>query len=405
MVIDLFWKEVSNSVILTADYLITGDGVTVIEQGGVRIEGDKILEVGPAAQLIAAHPEQEVQAHPGCTLMPGMIDLHNHLAYIYGRAETPDFEKYPAMQGFFVAQRMEDTLRAGVTTIRDLASPNYMGVAVIKGRRYGFLKAPRVFTAGCGICMTGGHGSGLDGSVMECDGEWEVRKAVRTNAREGANCIKILTSHGNRGLEMSQEEINAAVDEAHRLGLRVASHAGYDPSIQMSIDGGCDTIEHGTHLTIAQAQQMKAHDQTWVPTIYVFDYCYQLYTEMGLTSANEIYRYLEEANACYRDNFKALYDTGVRVACGTDTDCCDHPKATPVWVECDYMVRYGITPLQAIECATKNGAEALGMGDRLGQLKADYIADVIAVEGKPHEDVKALEHVSAVYQEGKRVEL
>ena len=87
-------------MILTADYLVTGDGVTVIEQGGVLIEGGKILEVGAASALIATHPEQEVQAHPGCTLMPGMIDLHNHLAYIYGRAETPDFEKYPLQNGY-----------------------------------------------------------------------------------------------------------------------------------------------------------------------------------------------------------------------------------------------------------------------------------------------------------------
>lgn len=392
-------------MILTADHLVTGDGSTIIENGGIYVQGRRILEIGAADVLKAAHPDEEVQAHPGCTLMPGMIDLHNHIDYKFGRAETPDFEKYPQLQGFFVMQRMQDSLKAGVTTIRDLASPDYVGVAVMKGVQYGFLKAPRIFTSGRGICMTGGHGAGLDGAVYEVDGEWEVRKAVRTNAREGANVIKILTSHAYRGLEMTQEEINAAVDEAHRLGLRCASHAGYDPSIQMSIDAGCDTIEHGTHLTIEQALQMKEHDQTWVPTIYVFDYVSKLYEQMGIAESVPTYKYLLEANACYKNNFKALYDTGVRVACGTDTDCADHPKATPVWMECDYMVRYGITPLQAIQCATQNGAEALGMGDTLGLLKENYIADIIAVEGKPHEEITALEHIAAVYQEGKLLKL
>ncbi len=388
-------------MILTADYLVTGDGKTVIANGAALVEGKTILAVGTLDELTAAHPEQEVRSHPGCTLMPGMIDLHNHIDYKFGRAETPDFNKYPQLQGFFVAQRMADTLKAGVTTIRDLASPDFVGIAVIKGRQYGFLQAPRVFTSGCGICMTGGHGAGLDGAVYEVDGEWEVRKAVRKNFREGANVIKILTSHGYRGLEMTQEEINAAADEAHRLGLRVASHAGYDPAIQMSIDAGCDTIEHGTHLTIEQAEQMKAHDQTWVPTIYCFDYAADIYRQIGIPETADVFKYILEANECYKNNFKAIYDTGVRVACGTDTDCCDHPRATPVAVECAYMVRLGLTPLQAIECATKNGAEALGMGDTLGLLNEGYVSDIIAVRGAAHEDIGTLERIEAVYQEGK----
>jgi len=392
-------------MILTADYILTGDGKTVLENAAIYMEKGKIAMLGELNEVKAAYPDAEVKAYPGCTLMPGMIDMHNHFDYKYGRAESPDFDKYPQLQGFFVMQRMHDSLKAGVTTVRDLASPDYVGVAIQKGVRYGFLKAPRIFTSGCGICMTGGHGAGLDGAVYEVDGEWEVRKAVRKNAREGANCIKILTSHGYRGLEMSQEEINAAVDEAHRLGLRVASHAGYDPAIQMSIDGGCDTIEHGTHLTVEQALYMKEHDQTWVPTIYVFDYTADLLAKMGLSETYDAFKYLLEANECYKNNFKTLYDTGVRIATGTDTDCSDHPKATPVAEECEYFVNYGITPLQAIECATKNGAEALGMGDSLGLIKENYIADVIAVEGKPHEDIKALHNIAAVYQNGELVVL
>ena len=232
-----------------------------------------------------------------------------------------------------------------------------------------------------------------------------MRRAVRRNLKEGADCIKLLTSEGYCGEEMNQEEISAAVEEAHRFGARVAAHAGYGPSIQMCIDAGCDTIEHGTHLTREQCLQMKANGQTWVPTIYVFAYSREQLNGGGYVddAVRGNIEYLRQACACYEKNFKALYDTGVRVACGTDTDCCDHPQAAPVAAECAWMVRLGLTPLQAIQCATQNGAEALGLGGRLGLLQEGYVADIIAVPGRPFQDISALEHVEAVYQSGRKV--
>ena len=139
--------------ILTADYLITGDGKTVLENGALLLDGGKILKVDTLEALRAAYPAADVEAHPGCTLMPGMIDMHDHIGFYWDRPDEKDFETYRAMQGFFVAKRMADTLRAGVTTIRDVASPDNVGIAITKARAAGYIQAPRIFTSCMGICI------------------------------------------------------------------------------------------------------------------------------------------------------------------------------------------------------------------------------------------------------------
>jgi imidazolonepropionase-like amidohydrolase len=226
---------------------------------------------------------------------------------------------------------------------------------------------------------------------------------VRINLKNGADCIKVLTSEGYRGEELDQDELNAAVKETHRFGKKIAAHAGYGASIQMCIDAGFDSIEHGTHLTAAQAAQMRDNGQTWVPTVLVFNYVYQLMNSGSKGLGDSIQKaggYLGDCVEIYAKNVRELYDTGVRVATGTDTDCTPYKGASPVAVECAYLVKCGLTPREAVECATKNGADYLGLGDRLGLIKKDYIADIILVEGNPLEDIGALGRVSATYQAG-----
>ena len=306
------------------------------------------------------------------------------------------------LRAYYVSKRMYDTLRAGVTTIRDMSSADNIGVILKKAAAEGFIECPRIITSLKGICMTGGHGWGMRGAIIEADGDWEIRKAVRKNIRDGADCIKILTSEAYRGEELSQSELNAAVDEAHRLGKKIAAHAGYSPSIEMCIQAGCDTIEHGTNLTVEQALRMKANDQTWVPTIYVFNYVNDLVQCNSQNGYNEHKAYLEDSVAAYEANFMKLYATGVRVATGTDTDAANHPEASPVKEELNHMVRLGLTPLQAIACATKNSGEALGLKGSLGLLKEGYTADIIAVRGDVATDITLLQNIEAVYQGGKR---
>lgn len=388
---------------LVADRMITGDGKTVIEEGAVVLENGRIKAAGPVQELQAQFPGEEKIVLKGCTLMPGMIDLHTHIGYYYGDKDEAAFAADPKLWAYYVGKCMEDTLKAGVTTIRDVSSADGIGMTLKRAAAAGYLKAPRIFTCLKGLCMTGGQGWGMKGAVEEVDGPEEIRKAVRRNIRDGADCIKLLDSEAYRGEEFSQEELNAAVKEAHRFGRRVAAHAGYDPSMEMCIQAGCDTIEHGTHLTVEQAERMRDNGQIWVPTIYVFNYAYDLVKENMGGELGENEAYLKDTVITYRENFKKLYDTGVIVATGTDTDCCGHPEASPVHVECRYMVEYGLTPLEAIACATANGARALGMEDCLGRIQEGYLADIIAVGGNPCEEIGALGDVRAVWQEGKCV--
>ena len=385
---------------LVADRVIVGDGKRVIEQGAVVLDGKRIRAVGTADELRRRFPEKEIRLE-GCTLMPGMIDMHTHIGYYYGEKNADRLAEDRMLRAYFIGKRMEDTLKAGVTTIRDMSSADGVGRALKEAAEAGYIMAPRIFTSLKGLCMTGGHGDGMTGAVEEVDGVEEIRKAVRRNIRDGADCIKLLDSEAYRGEEFNQEELDAAVEEAHRFGCRVAAHAGYGPSMDMCIQAGCDSIEHGTHLSVEQAERMRDNGQTWVPTIYVFHYAYELVqkamTDESLSSNRD---YLKDTVETYRNQFKKLYDTGILVATGTDTDACSHPKASPVARECAYMVQYGISPVEAIACATGNGAEALGLSDSLGLLREGLLADIIAVKGNPGEDIRALEDVQAVWQEG-----
>lgn len=395
-------------MILSADRVLAGDKTAPVKDDAVLVRDGRICAVGALRDLQTAYPAEEVCAYPGCTLLPGMIDLHVHLACppdptYYGRNESV------SLRALYAGARMRATLAAGVTTIRDAASADGIGVALKRAAAAGILRAPRIFACLRGICMTGGHGAGaLADGVIEADGPEEVRKAVRLNLKQGADCIKVLTSEGYRGQELDFDELSAAAREAHRFGAKIAAHAGYGDSIQMCIDAGFDSIEHGTHLTAAQAAQMREHGQTWVPTVLVFNYVYdqsqkRRETLGDLSDVPSVEKYLKDCVETYRQNVRALYDTGVRVATGTDTDCTDYKGASPVALECEYLVGCGLTPPEAVECATKNGADYLGLGDRLGQVREGYIADLILAEGDPSRDIGALKKIAATYQAGAKV--
>ena len=396
-------------MILTADRILTGDPKRVIPDTAVRINEGRIEAIGDPASLKERFPDDEVKCYPGASIMPGMIDLHVHFGLLLNPLDTirPDTA---ALAAVFSASRMRETLRNGVLTVRDSCSGFGIGTALKTAKARGYIEAPRIFACLRGICMTGGHGSdALPDAVYECDSPDEVRKAIRKNLKNGADCIKILTSEGYRGEELSREELFAAAAEAHRLGVKIAAHAGYGASIENCIDAGVDSIEHGTHLTIEQGKKMVEKDITWVPTVLIFNYSYdQMLIDInsqGEAFANKpsVMRYLKEATECYPENIKPLYDMGVRIATGTDTDSSDYPECSPVAVECRYLVDCGLTPLEAIGCATKNGADYLGLGSCLGQIREGYIADVIVVEGDPSSDIDALTHVSAVFQEGREL--
>lgn len=387
--------------IVSADRVITGDGSTVIEQGAVVLQNNRIEAVGRKDELCTRYPEAEYIELPGCSLLPGLIDMHVHLAYYYDENQASRMQTDYALRAFFTGKRMQDTLKAGVTTVRDMCSPDGIASSLKQAAEEGYLQIPRIFTSHKALCITGGHSYGMTGAIVEVDGAAEVRKAVRQNLKDGADWIKLMDSEGFRGEEFTQEELDTAVTEAHRFGKKVAAHAGCGASIPMCIKAGCDSIEHGTHLTVEEAEQMQKQGQIWVPTIYAFRYFYeQMKSNKDGAESGALICYLEDAVSCYRNHFKEIYDTGVLVVTGTDTDCCNQKKASPVAEECLCMVECGLTPLEAISCATSHGAKALGMEEQLGVLQEGYLADMIAVRGNPSVNIDALTEVEKVWQEG-----
>ena len=193
------------SMILTADRVITGDGKTVIEEGAVVLEGGRIRAVGEAEALCSRYAG-ETACLKGCTLMPGMIDLHTHIGYYYGLKMERRLEENRMLRALWIGRRMEETLRAGVTTIRDMSSADGIGTTLREAAACGFLRTPRILTSLKGLCITGGHGWGMKGAVEEVDGAEEIRKAVRRSIRDGADCGDDSTSYTRKVLDMKDDK-------------------------------------------------------------------------------------------------------------------------------------------------------------------------------------------------------
>ncbi|MDT8719217.1 amidohydrolase family protein [Clostridium sp. 19966] len=397
-------------LIIEVDKIITGDGATVLNNTAIFIDEKGLIgKIGSAEQLKKLYPQECVQEYKDATLLPGLIDMHVHIGYWWTK---PDYSEYnDFMIAYMALKNSQSTFKAGVTTIRDVASPEHLCISMKKAASRGFIQIPRIIDSGAGICMTGGHGWQLKGGIKEVNGPWEIRKTVREQIKNGAQWIKILSSHRSNTPEFTQEELNVAVDEAHRVGVKIAVHSGTQPSIQMCIDAGFDTIEHGTYLTVDQAQQMKEKNIVWVPTIIAYTGIYEYlkaYAGKGATGnvmvdgAIKDYEYYKSAAEAYRDNFGKLIKTGVKTIAGTDL-VADGAPITPVALEMKYMVNYGMEPLEAIKAATSASAEVLGMSDKIGLIKEGLIADLLIVEGDPLKDIASMSNIAEVYYGGKSV--
>ena len=397
-------------MIICAKHLITGDGKTVLEDKAVAVENGTIRKIGPKEALIAEFPEKEVKDYGDATLLPGLCDMHVHLGYWFSQPDS--FNYNDQLITLFALQHAQAAFERGITSVRDMTSARKLCATLNLAAEKGFITIPRITHVDNGMCMTGGHG--WDDDIAQVDGPWEIRKEIRRQVRDGAKWNKILTTHRSSIPEYTQEELNAAADECHRRGIKCGIHAGTQPGIQMSIDAGFDTIEHGTFLTYEQVQQMAEKGIAWTPTIMAYTYLYEITKKnleenagkpvndpvMQKEMAN--WEYFEPAYKAYRDNFKKFYDTGVTVLAGTDMVVYGSPLL-PLPRELQYMVEYGITPLQAIQTATSNPAKVLGFENQRGLIKEGLDADLLVVSGDASKDITCLNNVKFVTLGGKRV--
>jgi imidazolonepropionase-like amidohydrolase len=367
------------------------------------IEDGRIAAAGDQEDVAAAAGDAEAWDLGGAFLLPGLMNMHVHLGLVLP-GMTDLVGEVPAARALRMAQNARETLQAGVTTVRLVGEYAQTDFAVRNAIERGRIEGPRIWTAGAPIICTGGHGHGPAGG-LEADGPDELRKAVRSQLKLGADLIKIMISGGIAGrhetidtAQLDPEEMRAVTTVAHGWGKKVAAHAGPAGVISDAIDAGVDCIEHGYFLTPEVVEKMVEHGTWLVPTIVV-SRAREFYDKIGAPEWM-----VERALAAGERHFAALQTAvaaGVRIAMGTDMLPAEAFEGSNGTVrEMEYMVEAGMSPLDTIRAATIRAAELLGVDHELGRPTPGMLADLIAVGRNPAEDISALADVRLVMKGG-----
>jgi imidazolonepropionase-like amidohydrolase len=379
----------------------------VINNVVILIEGDKITAAGPD---VAIPSEVEVIDLKDKTVLPGLIDCHTHMTSQPGNYYEDIFRKSPidvAITAHIYARR---TLEAGFTTVRDVGAGEFIDVALRNAINRGDVAGPRMQVATLTVGATGGHGdtNGFSpylkfGSFSGlADGVDEIRKLVRFEIKYGADLIKILATAGVLSEEesvgapqFSQEEMNAIVEEAKMWGKRVAAHAHGAEGIKRAVRAGVTSIEHGSLIDDEGIKMMKERGTYLVADIYNDDYILAEFAKLGYPE--KIIEKERMVGRTQRENFQKAAKAGVKLAFGTDAGVYPHGWNAKQFA---HMVKWGLTPIQAIQTATINAADLLGWNDKVGVIAPGAFADIIAVDGDPLKDVTELERVKFVMKGG-----
>jgi len=343
------------------------------------------------------------------TVMPGFIDAHTHLT-IDEKTQDPlsELQHTAAQRAYSAIPNARAVLMAGFTTVRDLGSYRALvDVALRDAINRGDVVGPRMLVAGAYITMTGGSGS-VSGFAPDVTLPWdlrfgtansptEIRERVRALVSQRVDVIKVFATgavltHNSNPLarEATPDELAAAVDEARNFGLKVAAHAHNAEGIKNAVRAGVASIEHGSLLDDEGRALMKEHGTYLVPTLEVHD-C------IGSNYPDEFIQKSRALRVAQAENFHKAVLAGVKIAFGTDIGVCPFGQNP---LEFAHMVKNGMSPMQAIQSATVNGADLLGLSAVVGSLEPGKAADIIAVRADPLKDIHALEHVRFVMKQG-----
>jgi imidazolonepropionase-like amidohydrolase len=398
--------------VVRAGRLIDPDSGTVLTNQVIMIQDGKIQAVGPALALPANATWIDLS---GKTVLPGLIDCHTHVAD--GQNDGEPFNVLRKTASQIVLESVPNAramLLSGFTTVRDVGTYRALNdVALRDAIARGDVIGPRMFVAGAYITITGGAGA-MTGQAPdiqlpwdlhygEANSPWEVRQKVRLLAHDGVDVIKMLSTgavlaHGSNpaSVEFTEEELQAGVDEASHFGLRVAVHAHAAQGIRNAILAGAASVEHAEMLDdelIAMAKQRG----TYLDMDIYDEECIQAGAKTGQTPADFL-QHDAELGRIQRENFGKAVRAGVKMAFGTDAGVCSYGTSGKQFA---FMVKYGMTPMQAIQAATSNAADLLGHANEVGSIKVGKYADLIAVNGDPLKDISLLERVEFVMKDGK----
>jgi len=398
--------------LIRAGRLIDPDSGTVLTNQVILIKDGKIQAVGRDLGLPANVPVIDLSDK---TVLPGLIDCHTHLAD--GALDPEPFNRIKKSASQLVLESVPNAkamLLSGFTSVRDVGTYRALNdVALRDAIARGDVIGPRMFVAGAYITITGGAGAmtGQAPDVVlpwdfhygEANSPWEVRQKVRLLAHDGVDVIKMLSTgavltHGSSpmSIEFTEEELQAGVDEASHFGLKVAVHAHAAQGIKNAILAGAASIEHAEMMDDDLIALAKQHG-TYLDMDIYDEECIQAQGKLG----NEPADFLEhdaQLARIQRESFGKAVRAGAKMAFGTDASVCAYGTSGKQFA---FMVKYGMTPMQAIQAATANAADLLGHADEIGSIKAGKYADLIAVSGDPLKDISLLENVEFVMKNGR----
>jgi imidazolonepropionase-like amidohydrolase len=400
---------------IRAGRVFEGTADNIRENMIIVVVGDHIQSIAPASGISVPAGGTVIDLSRA-TVLPGLIDCHTHLG---ARADRYDeiyhFKDTPFQSAFAATLNARKTLEAGFTTVRDVGSLPFLAVDLRNSINEGLIPGPRVLASGPGISITGGHGDLNNFSPQTrvsmfpeernfqiADGVDQIRHVVRAQVKYGVDVIKILATGGvlSKGdspgaPQFTPEELKAAADEAHMAGRKIAAHAHGTQGIKNAILAGIDSIEHASLIDDEGIRLAKEHGTYLVMDIYNDDYILGKAIEFGLPKEN-----VEKEKAIgrlQRENFERAVKAGAKMAFGTDAGVYPHGDNAKQFF---YMVKFGMTPAQAIRAATSNAADLIGRAKDVGTLEAGKYADLIAVSSDPLQDVRALENVGFVMKGG-----
>jgi imidazolonepropionase-like amidohydrolase len=399
----------ANQTLINAGAMLDVESGKLTKDVAVLVENNRIIKIDKQGKLETSDNALVIDLTDK-TILPGVMDMHVHLTvdaeenFLASRGNSVPRQTVKAVKN---AQK---TLMAGFTTVRNLGAAGYSVIAVRDGINAGEVPGPRIWAAGHAIGVTGGHcddnfspPEANSKSKGVADGPWAVREKVRENIKYGANTIKVCATGGvfSKGTkvgiqQLTEDEIRAAVEEAHMRGLIAAAHAHGTSGIKAAIRAGIDSIEHCSFMDEEAIELALKHGTYLSCDIYNTEYTLAFGEANGVPEENINKEKL--VSKAQRESFRQAVKAGANMVFGSDAAIYPHGDNGKQFSR---MVQFGMTPLQSLQAATINSATLLKQQSELGQIKEGFLADIIAVDGNPIENISLMQNVSFVMKDGK----